>query len=54
MANIIVVLIILIALILSISYIVKAKKNGQACVGCSYASTCNKKYKNCDMNNKTK
>lgn len=42
MANVIVVLIILTIITCSVCYIVRAKKKGQACIGCPNASKCGK------------
>lgn len=50
MGNVIVVLIILVLLAASCSYIIKEKKKGNACIGCSYASSCGKHGK---CNNKS-
>lgn len=47
MANIIVGLIILLLVVLSTLRIVKAKKKGQICMGCSDSATCGK---NCHCN----
>lgn len=43
MENIIVILILLSIVVGIISYIVRAKKRGQTCIGCPYAKQCGKK-----------
>ena len=45
MADFIVVVILLIVLSLAITYIVKEKKNGTACIGCPNAGVCASKNK---------
>ena len=47
MTNIIAVLIVVIILALAIAYICKAKKNGQACIGCSESGNCAAKKNSC-------
>ena len=42
MANVIVGLIILTIVVLSVCYIVRAKKKGHVCIGCPNASKCGK------------
>lgn len=41
-SDIVVIIIILLILVGSSFYIIKAKKNGQKCIGCPYSKTCNK------------
>lgn len=50
MENIIIILILLLAVGGAASYIYKAKKKGQTCIGCPYAKECSKKY--CHTENK--
>ena len=47
MANIIIVIIILVLILCSIKAIIKAKKKGQICMGCSDSANCGK---NCHCN----
>lgn len=46
MANIIVGGLVIGAVVMAIVHLVKAKKNGQVCAGCSSCGTCDKKCKN--------
>ena len=43
MANIIIAAILMIGIGAAIAYIVKEKRKGTACIGCSYAGTCTSK-----------
>ncbi|MBQ4516369.1 MAG: FeoB-associated Cys-rich membrane protein [Clostridia bacterium] len=53
MENLIIAVILLIILGAAIGYIIKAKKNGQKCIGCPASKTCGKKCCSCsDENNK--
>jgi hypothetical protein len=42
MVDIMIALIVLVILALAVGYIVRAKKKGQACIGCPNASSCTK------------
>ena len=50
MADFIVILLVLLVIGAAVRYIVKEKKKGSACIGCSCAGTCGKKH--CSGNNK--
>lgn len=41
--NIIIIIIVALIVFLAIFYIIKAKKNGQKCIGCPYSKECSKK-----------
>ena len=43
----IVIAVVLLIIGAAVFYIIKAKKNGQKCVGCPYSKTCGKSSKNC-------
>ena len=49
MADLLIVIVIGLVLSIAITYIVKQKKAGVRCIGCSHACTCSKKSK-CDSN----
>ena len=48
-----VIVIAIIALIIggAVGYIIKAKKNGQKCIGCPYSSSCSKGCSRCTHQN---
>lgn len=46
MINVIIILVICVLVILAISFIIKSKKRGQACIGCPMSQSCNRR--NCD------
>ncbi len=46
--NILVIILIVIILLGAILYIIKAKKQGQKCIGCPHSKTCSKKTCNTD------
>lgn len=52
MINIIISIIIIAAVIASISYIVREKKKGRHCIGCPSAGSCNKRNCECQSNKK--
>ena len=47
MENVILIAIIFIAVGGALRYIYKAKKSGQACIGCPYSKQCGGKHGNC-------
>ena len=52
MENIIIILILALAVGGAITYICKAKKSGQACIGCPHSKDCSKKC-TCQTENKS-
>ena len=48
MSNFIISVILILIIGLAIGYIVKAKKNGQKCIGCPYAKECSKGTCSCN------
>ncbi len=52
MANVIVLLIILIMVAASITFIIRSKKKGQKCIGCSNSASCPKCAKKSELNEK--
>ena len=50
MADLVVLAILIIAVAVVVSYIVKEKKRGGKCLGCPYSGSCNKKSSGCNSN----
>ena len=50
MENFIIIAVLVVILVLAVGYIVKAKKNGEKCIGCPNAKQCSKKN-NCSCQN---
>lgn len=46
-ADVIIILILLVVTVSAAAYIIRAKKRGQACIGCPQASKCGKKDCHC-------
>ena len=54
MENVIVIAILLIILGLAAGYVIRAKKNGQKCIGCPASKTCSKNCCFCSEDNENK
>ena len=45
MTDLLIVLIVLAAIVLAAAYVIRAKKSGQACIGCPHAKACAEKHR---------